>query len=73
MNVKEMREALDGLPDDLKIIMASDEEGNSYGELEDADLSFCYDDEHDGLRPVHPDDLDEYEEDELVQAVVLWP
>lgn len=74
MTVEELIAHLLKLPPDMDIIVASDEEGNDWDDLYYApSVSWCVeDDTRCGLRPVHPDDIGtEYEQDELVQRVVL--
>ena len=42
MNVGELRKALEGLPDDLLVIMAKDGEGNDYSPLSSLDSTYTY-------------------------------
>lgn len=42
MNVKELREALDGLPDEMQVILQKDAEGNGYSPLSDVDPEAIY-------------------------------
>lgn len=42
MNVKELREALANLPDDMEVILQKDAEGNGYSPLEGADAEAIY-------------------------------
>ena len=42
MNVKELREALESLPDDTEVILQGDAEGNSYSPLAGADHNTVY-------------------------------
>lgn len=70
MTVATLRHELADLPDDLPIIMSSDEEGNSFNKLYDVVLS-KFDPSDD--EPVHPDDLDVYNIEDLTDVVVLCP
>lgn len=36
MTIKDLREAIKGLPDDMPVYLSSDEEGNSYSRLREA-------------------------------------
>ena len=42
MNVKELKEALENLPDDMEIILQKDSEGNGYSPLSGADDECIY-------------------------------
>lgn len=70
--VGSLRAALADLPDDLPIILATDEEGNGFEHLYYIETSkyVKYDRE---INTVHSDDLDDYDPEDLVDAVVLWP
>lgn len=62
MTVKDLREALEGLPDDLIVIMSKDAEGNGYSPLADVDPGYTYwaDSTYSGeAHPTKPDDVDE--------------
>jgi len=65
MTVKELIAELKKLPNDLEVLLSSDEEGNGFGQLCDVDLSGKNGDGD----PCHPDDVD----DTMGQCVVLWP
>ena len=81
MNVKELKETLANYPDDMLVVMSSDEEGNGFNELYDVAESMWFDHGYgDGQTYV----LDKYigtlgytEEDRApsgaVPALVLWP
>lgn len=64
MKVKELKKFLKKLPDDMKIMMASDSEGNNYNTLQVAQVSF-YDDETGDFHS----DL----EVGCKEVVLLWP
>lgn len=42
MNVKELRKALENLPDDMEVILQKDAEGNNYSPLHGADSEVIY-------------------------------
>lgn len=42
MNVKELKEAIDSLPDDMQVILQKDAEGNGYSPLEGVDTECIY-------------------------------
>lgn len=42
MNVKELKEALESLPDDMEVILQKDSEGNGYSPLSGADANAIY-------------------------------
>jgi hypothetical protein len=67
-----LRTLLVDLPDDVPIYLSKDEEGNGFKRLYDVDVCKYSDDGYDG-HPIHPDDLDEYDPEYLIDAVVLWP
>lgn len=53
---------------DLEVLSSSDSEGNSFNSVYELSISHCYEDE-----PVHPDDIGtEYDEEDLVEKVVIW-
>lgn len=74
MKVSELIEHLQQFDGDLEVIAGSDDEGNDYIEPYFPTLSWCVEDDsfRAGFYPVHPDDVGtEYDEDELVQKVVM--
>jgi hypothetical protein len=42
MNVKELKEAIADLPDEMEVILQKDSEGNGYSPLSDADANAVY-------------------------------
>lgn len=72
MKVSELIEKLQELDPELKIYLSKDEEGNGFSTLVDVEESFFYTDDYES-RPIHPDDLPEYDDYKLFKAVVLWP
>lgn len=67
-----LRAALADLPDDLPIILAEDEEGNGFQPLWSVEPSRYSIIDGEG-HPIHPDDLEDYDPEDLTDAVVLWP
>jgi hypothetical protein len=72
MTVGSLRAALANFPEDLPVLVASDEEGNSFEHLYDVEVSKYYEIDRE-IQTIHPDDVDEYDQDDLSDAVVLWP
>lgn len=70
--VGSLRSALADLPDNLPIYVSKDEEGNGFKNLYEVVVCKYRDDGDDG-HPVHPDDVEEYDAEDLIDAVVLWP
>jgi hypothetical protein len=74
VNVKELRDLLEGLPDERPVIISSDEEGNRFNDLVDVNGSGWIRRSEYEVDGVHPDDIGpEYEKSECERAVVLWP
>lgn len=73
MKVSELRKRLSTFDDDLEIIVATDEEGNSFNPLHDVEVSQSYTDKWGSIEPVHPDDEASYNEGDLQPCVVIWP
>lgn len=44
MNIKELKEIIQELPDDMEVILSSDEEGNSYFPAQNYNSSSIYED-----------------------------
>ncbi len=73
MDVRQLLEALRELDPETVVYLAADEEWNYLTELYQVEKQKIYDDgEYRGASAVHPDDVDEYDEDELVSGIVLW-
>lgn len=74
MNVRELRQQLEGLPDDFPVLFSTDTEGNSFNEVAEVEVSYYRIEGERRHGPdyqvLHPDDVDEDDED---QALVLWP
>jgi len=70
MNVKQLIDELSVLNPNLEVVVAEDEEGNGFEFLGDVIISKF---DKSGMETVHPDDVDEWDQDELITVVVLWP
>lgn len=83
MNVQELRDLLSTLPDDMPVIISSDEEGNSFNPLSGVDISdSCFvkigNEYNVGLRALTPElKRQGYGEDDVYEdgtpCVVIWP
>lgn len=78
VRVGALRAALDGLDDDLLVVMSKDGEGNGYSPLSEVDLLHRYLAETTWMgeifNPEAEDDEDElYEVEDGERCVVLWP
>lgn len=76
MNVGELRQLLTDVPDDVRILLASDPEGNGFRPLVDVEDGLIQpnEDKHgyvEGL--TDPDEVDEDEENDLEARIVFWP
>lgn len=73
MKVHELITKLAGFDANTEVLVSRDEEGNGFNALEDVELSGAYPDGY-GWEVVHPDDEDEYQDEEgFTKVVVLWP
>jgi len=85
MNVKELKELLNTLPDDTEIVMSCDAEGNRFSPLADSSSQYHYlpdttwsgdlwseEDERD-YDPDIPEDAEVCPPVDAVKALVLWP
>ena len=61
-----------GFSGDTRILMSSDAEGNQIHDLDAHGFEWARA-EDDGWRLLDPEDMDEYEDDEIEEVVVLWP
>lgn len=68
MKVKELREKLADLDENMDVFVQSDEEGNATRDLVTVELGYIRED-YGTLTSVHPDDVDPQD----FQAVILWP
>lgn len=73
MTVAQLRETLAGLPDDMPVVMAKDEEGNGYSPLDEVDPHRHYYAESTWSGEIrHPDDIEDDDQPDHI-VVVLWP
>jgi hypothetical protein len=72
VKVKELIEKLNTLNPELDVWVAADQEGNAFNDLEFVYTSAAW---RDGFEQdtVHPDDVEDYTEEELFEVVVIWP
>jgi hypothetical protein len=73
MNVKQLKEAIAELPDDMLVLVSRDEDGNGFKELiaaQVSDVAPYYGKEFD---VIHPDDVPDHDPAELKKMLVLWP
>jgi|WetSurSiteA1Bulk_404760.scaffolds.fasta_scaffold54559_3 hypothetical protein len=69
--IKDLKEQIENLDDNLPVYVSRDEEGNGFKRL--WDISPCLFNTEDEY-PIHPDDEDKYKEgSKIIRAVVLWP
>lgn len=71
MNVKQLKEHLFYLPDDMLVVMSSDSEGNSHSPLYEIGLSW-YHAEHGDIYNLD-EDPEWFNQEECEKAIVLWP
>lgn len=72
MTVKELREALENLPDDLPVVMSKDSEGNAYSPLSSYADDVEYVAETTWYGELYSKDEDE-RPDNGVDVLCLWP
>lgn len=73
MNVKQLRDLLAGQRDDALVVLAKDEEGNSYSPLADVSDNLYRAETTWSGEVLDPGDDVELCLDDSVPAVVLWP
>jgi hypothetical protein len=74
MTVKELKNALKGVPGDMLVVLAGDAEGNKYSPMRECEPAALYvPDSSYGGEVWSEDDAEEYEVTDTVRAVVLWP
>lgn len=66
MTLAEFRKALDGFPDDFRVILSKDAEGNGFSPLSQVDGPMTYEEESSWSGEV-------YEDHDNDNCVVLWP
>lgn len=69
MNVKELKEALEGVDDDVEVYVYADH-GQDCSAARCASGEYIYLDESENYM-LHPDDIEEYDEGELAQGFVI--
>jgi hypothetical protein len=70
MTVKKLRKVLKSLPNDMLVVLSSDEEGNSYHELCDAVVMYYSPSTEEAI---DEGDLEEYGQNDSAKTLVLWP
>jgi hypothetical protein len=77
MNVKELKEMLEKIPDETPVIISSDPEGNSYGKLEGFGEARVYQQDLDRyfIDSIYgeEDEVDPSEWDKMIPVIVFWP
>lgn len=74
LTVKELREALDGLPDDMPVILQKDAEENGYSPLASADTDHVYEADTTWSGEVHDTTDPDFEpDDDDVRVLLLGP
>lgn len=74
MNVKKLKEILDGLPEGMRVYLASDEEGNYINSLEDFTTDgYFFDDNGELLYEDTAEEIKLIQEEELAKVLTLWP
>jgi len=72
MNIKELKRLIKDLPDNLSVVMSTDEEGNCYNKLEGYSIDLFEANE----RMIYDDDDvadGSVKESDLIQCLTLWP
>lgn len=72
MKVRDLTTKLANLNPELDVIMSKDPEGNRFYSLDEVESAYAYPNDWE-WEFVHPDDVAEYEGNELTEVVVLWP
>lgn len=74
LTVGQLRARLEGLPDDMPVILEKDAEGNGYSPLSSADTEYLYEPESTwsgDVYPLEPEDEDSYHPGEHGTPVLL--
>lgn len=71
MTKEEFIEYIKTLPEHITFLISSDEEGNSYrkARISEIEKAVCINGE---WETVHPDDIEDYEDEELIDVIVFW-
>jgi hypothetical protein len=72
MQVEELVAKLEDIPEGTEVYLSIDEEGNRFHKLYGVGYSKFYSDKYDS-HPIHPDDEDSYDDNDITMAIVLWP
>lgn len=73
MNVKELKEKLADFPDEMRVILSIDEEGNGFHDLAVAQVTHCGVEGHEIWAVADEDVGTEYDEADLTKMLILWP
>lgn len=73
MNVRELREALVGLSDDMPVVLQKDAEGNGYSPSAGAELGWYEAETTWYGETVHSDDYTPEDYPDAVLSLILWP
>lgn len=76
MNAGQLMTALSIFPADTEILVARDEEGNGFNKLYSVQRDFIEKnaDKHGSVDSViHPDDLPDYDPEDIEPRIVIWP
>lgn len=71
MRVSELIAELTKLPQDAEVILSSDSEGNRYDTA--YEIAVAHYDPDDEIYPIFPNELADYDVDDLAVAVFIWP
>lgn len=72
MKVHELIAQLSRVPQDAEVILSSDSEGNRYDTAFEVDVA-RYQSADDEFWPIHPQDLADYDIEDTLVGVYIWP
>lgn len=72
MTIKELKDKISHLDDNLEVYIARDEEGNGFSSLYSVETEHIYNDDYD-IEVIHEDNLEDYGDDHVKEGIVLWP
>lgn len=75
MTVRDLKNRLEGLPDDTPVFLSTDEEGNAINDLRVVEVSnvvIYQSGKRREIDAIHPDDEEEYK-DSMTPGLILWP